>query len=219
MASRVRSRAGSRGARCATRRIATVAIRAFRCMKQSGSVRTVMDEDRFWNLVSQARQAAGSGDPETTVQHVEQLLAELDPREICSFDDRLHDVVSRAYTCKMSGAETIISGFSSDDGFLYFVHWLVLQGRASFDRALADPDSIADIDRPGAENGAESFMYAASNAYEEATGNEMPLSGVKVDMTFRGDKPRGEAAELYPRLWRRYRDSNGRPSWWPPQRR
>src|SRR5262249_8762357 len=136
-----------------------------------------------------------------------------------SFDDRLREIVGRAYTCKMSGAEMIISGFASDDGFLYFVHWLVLQGRASFERALADPDSIAGIDGPGAEERAESFTYAAAHAYDEATGHEMPISDLDVDMTFRGDNPRGEASELYPRLWRRYRDSNGRPKWWPPRQR
>ena len=55
---------------------------------------------------------------------------------------------------------------------------LMLQGRATFERALAAPDSLADlpvVQRMAATGkgwlGCEEMLYAARNAYERSTGS------------------------------------------------
>ena len=42
-------------------------------------------------------------------------------------------------------AVRIVWGGGSDDGFDYFVGWLIVQGKAAFESALANPDSTADL--------------------------------------------------------------------------
>jgi hypothetical protein len=39
----------------------------------------------------------------------------------------------------------VINRRCSDDGFDYFRSWLMLQGRETFGRAVAAPDSLADL--------------------------------------------------------------------------
>lgn len=41
------------------------------------------------------------------------------------------------------GAAYVINGGCSDDGFIDFRSWLIAQGKAVYDAALADPESLA----------------------------------------------------------------------------
>jgi hypothetical protein len=61
-------------------------------------------------------------------------------------------------------------GGCSDDMFEYFRAWLVAQGRETFDRVLADPQSLADLDEedPSAACEFESLLAVAAGAYEAA---------------------------------------------------
>lgn len=43
----------------------------------------------------------------------------------------------------MVGAAYLINGGRSDDGFDHFRGWLLTQGRATWQAALAEPDSLA----------------------------------------------------------------------------
>jgi hypothetical protein len=57
-----------------------------------------------------------------------------------------------------------------------FLGWLVAQGRPVFDRALTDPDSLAAVvsaDDEGEFDG-EDLLSVAWDAYEQATGDELP---------------------------------------------
>ncbi len=65
-------------------------------------------------------------------------------------------------------------GGCSDDGFDYFRGWLVAQGRTVWERALADPDSLADagVDPRDDMVECEDVLAAASRAYAAATGDE-----------------------------------------------
>jgi hypothetical protein len=44
------------------------------------------------------------------------------------------------------GAAYVIEGGCSDDSFDYFRAYLISRGRAVYERAIADPDSLADIE-------------------------------------------------------------------------
>ena len=76
----------------------------------------------------------------------------------------------------------MINGGCSDDGFDYFRGWLLVQGREVFERAVADPDGLADVAavrlavswRAFLE--CESVLYIPSQAHKVATGEELPAA-------------------------------------------
>jgi hypothetical protein len=53
--------------------------------------------------------------------------------------------MARSYVAQLWAAAFVINGGCSDDGFEYFRGWLITRGREVFERALADPDSLADL--------------------------------------------------------------------------
>ncbi|GAA1585730.1 hypothetical protein GCM10009678_80400 [Actinomadura kijaniata] len=89
-------------------------------------------------------------------------------------------MLTESYRGDLWGAAYLINGGASDDGFDYFRGWLVSQGRAVYEAALADPDSLAAVPkvREAAsaghclEDGA--ILSLAWNAYEHKTGEQLP---------------------------------------------
>lgn len=142
-----------------------------------------MDLDAWWDVIETARKRAGdraddrgpAGDP--LVGHVIDLLARREPEEIVAFDRTLGEVTATAYRYPLWNAAYLIEGGCGDDGFMDFRAGLVLQGRERFTRAVADPDSLADVPivvRMARDDdgwiGCEPFNYAAGEAYERRTG-------------------------------------------------
>ena len=75
------------------------------------------------------------------------------------------------------GAAYLINGGCSDDGFAYFRSWLISRGRAAYEGAIRDPDSLAgsvDPDRDDYEF--EDLWGLALVVYEERTGEEPPAT-------------------------------------------
>lgn len=90
----------------------------------------------FWSLIERARRPS-------------ELHAELSrlPDDLLLAFERLHPAhMHRAYTWDLWGAAYVINGGCSDDTFEYFRSALISLGRDVFERALEDPDSLADVD-------------------------------------------------------------------------
>ena len=159
-----------------------------------------MDDDQYWDLVERARNSSG----EVAVELVG-LLGELSPAEVLAADDAFNRISARGYGWPLWGAAYLINGGCSDDGFDYFRGWLVGQGRAVFERALADPDSLADV--VTADDADEAFdedvLGAGWTAYEELTGEELP-QGAPVTLPDLGEgwdfDDETEMRTRYPRL-------------------
>jgi hypothetical protein len=75
-----------------------------------------------------------------------------------------------AYTEDLWGAAYMIGGGASDDGFEYFRHWLVLQGREAFRTAVSDPNSLASIAVDPDDDYQSYECYPQIEAWEGATG-------------------------------------------------
>jgi hypothetical protein len=176
-----------------------------------------MDDDRFWAIIEGARAQTARID-DAFVALVTARLAELPAREIVAFDDRRDSVVARAHTVDLRVASYIATGFWSDDGFLYFAHWLVARGRDAFARVVAEPDALAVLAAPqmttpddACEMGLETLMYSASKAYELRTGEDMPSRPPDplARRVFTNTSPppldRLDLERRFPRLWRRFR--------------
>ena len=162
-----------------------------------------MDDDRFWALVDAARDAAGD-DTDDRVSGLEQVLLNHHPDEVAEFKHKYDEMLARAYRWDLWGAAYVMKGGCSDDGFRYFRDWLISEGEAVFEAALADPDSLADVAQDE-EFELESFGYVAAEVYEQMTDAALPAS-----RSLEPAEPAGHAWKdddlpaLLPRLWKKF---------------
>jgi hypothetical protein len=162
-----------------------------------------MDDDRFWSLIAAARDAAGD-DVEDRVSGLEQVLLSHDPDEVLEFQHKYDELLARAFNWDLWGAAFLMNGGCSDDGFRYFRDWLISEGEAAYEAALADPDSLADVDQDE-DFELEAFGYVAGEVYEQMTDTEMPHGRSVEPATPAGREwSEDELPGLFPRLARKY---------------
>jgi Protein of unknown function (DUF4240) len=178
-----------------------------------------MREQDFWNLIDQARDDA-QGDPYEVCNCLEALLHEQSPEAVLAFDGWLYKSLYAAYRADVWGAAYIMNGGCSDDGFEYFRGWLVTQGKAVFDAALADPDSLADaIDEEADQDEFEDqdILNLALRVWAEQTNadedsvseqaskrGQYPALGDFEWSSDDGDIDEVKGKALYPKLWAQF---------------
>ncbi len=97
--------------------------------------------DAFWSIVDRARATAGTDDS-AFLEAVEAALHGLSREKLVSFYDVQYWLHGQAYRNDPWAAGRIMNGYCSDDGFDDFRSWLIARGRAVYEAALADPDSL-----------------------------------------------------------------------------
>ncbi len=165
------------------------------------------DPDRFWDLVEASRR----DDIDEQTEALGEVLAPLGKDALLAFDTDYRRVHRAAYRWDLWGAFYVINGGCSDDGFHYACDWLIAKGRAAYEAALTDPESMVDLLGTDDDAWAELFGYVARETYEEKFGEDMP----EVDLQPYGE-PAGEAWEeddlerLFPKLaaWDRAREEH-----------
>lgn len=147
-----------------------------------------MDTAQVWQLVAAARhEAADPDDAEDVARQATALLATRSAEVIAAADRTLWSLMARSYTNPLWAAAYVVNGGCSDDGFDYFRGWLILQGREVFERAMADPDALADVPVVRAAAGSmdtfdgEAALAIASHAYTAATGRPLPNDAFTID--------------------------------------
>ena len=162
-----------------------------------------MDDERFWAFIGAARDAAGD-DVEDRVGGLEQVLLNHHPDEVREFQHKYDELLARAYRWDLWGAAYLMNGGCSDDGFRYFRDWLISEGEAAYEAALADPDSLADVGQDE-EFALEAFGYVAAEVYEQMTDGEMPRGRSLEPASPEGKQWReDDLPALFPRLGRKY---------------
>jgi len=179
-----------------------------------GSRENLMGEDKFWEIIELSK----ADDPQDQLDNLTEQLAAMTVDEIFGFDYRLDKFLEVSYNPALWAAAYIVCGGCSDDGFDYFRAWLISKGRAVYEAALENPDSLIhvferadDMDYP--EN--EEILYAALDAYEEATGKddfydvldsfEDNFSILEIELNWDEDDPKTLKA-ICPKLFERYYD-------------
>jgi hypothetical protein len=127
-----------------------------------------MDSSAFWRIVEQSRR--GAEDVDEQVQKLYALVRELGPEEILEFDRCFQESVKDSYRADLWAVAYIINGGCSDDGFDYFLGWLIAQGRRYYEAALEDPERAGDRAEPGDIVECERIWSVAARAYEDRTG-------------------------------------------------
>ena len=167
-----------------------------------------MNDAQFWSLIDSTRRGA-EDDQEAHIEALTAALAELPESEIFEFDRCFTEHWVRAYTWDLWAAAYIIGGGCSDDGFTDFRDWLISRGREVYDRALADPESLAAVVRDDDECQIEGYEYAAKLAWARKTGKDH----LDFPDSWTGTYPRVPSGERctkedyprrFPKLWRKF---------------
>jgi hypothetical protein len=166
-----------------------------------------MDVNEYWQLVARARHAASdAANIDEVAEQLQALLKTLDLGQIKEAAEACIKLSRDAYSWKLWGAAYLINGGCSDDGFDYFIGWLVGQGREVYTNALIDPDGLAEIlteeDADSVE--CEAMLSAAAAAYKDLTGSYdmglgmLPLPDLGPGWDFDDD---AEMRQRYPKLF------------------
>src|SRR4051812_22611367 len=103
-----------------------------------------MRTDDFWAVIDRAS-ADRSDSLDELAKCAAGQLARREPEEIVAWDRHLGRVMAASGTEDLWAAAYLINGGCSDDGFDAFRGWLIAHGRQVLARAVADPDSLAEL--------------------------------------------------------------------------
>jgi hypothetical protein len=174
---------------------------------------TAMLAEKFWSIMERA--AERGQEPDAQVKALHAALSELTLEEIISFEVAFRRYLNRAYTWDLWGAAYVIHGGCSDDGFEYFRRWLVSRGRDVYEAALADPDSLGQLDAQPGPDGVwefEEIYYVALKVFKEKGGKGDVRDYSEPEAGLGGPDPSGKPFEeneehlagRYPKLWIRF---------------
>jgi Protein of unknown function (DUF4240) len=146
-----------------------------------------VDEDLFWATIEEARRNAD--DTDDIIGNLSDILNRLEDDQLVGFQ---HQMVRQSWKCyrwNLRAALYIIVGEENfEDAFTEFTGWLIVQGKEGFERLLADPDSLADLDLPVEDLFAGEVLTMAEELYRDL--NDAP---VPADANFTPpEEPAGE---------------------------
>jgi hypothetical protein len=177
-----------------------------------------MEVERFWQMIEAAHRDSGGENQKKFDLLVEQLSQESEDT-IQAFAQTFHRMTKNAERAILWDAAIFINGGCGNDSFDDFKAWLVAQGREVYEKALLNPDSLADVVREDTRDTLdtqfESFAYASHYAYGIKTGqvglpdnfrySEIP----SVDFGEFSDED--DYPTLFPKLFAKLGDWN---AWW-----
>src|SRR3982751_5584432 len=104
-----------------------------------------MTLDEFWAIIDEVHSNSG-GHMDAKCELLDKRLRHLSLDEVRSFDEHFTKEFYRAYDWGLWAAAYIIGHGCSDDSFMDFRSTLISKGRETFEKALANPESLADMD-------------------------------------------------------------------------
>ena len=174
-----------------------------------------MKVDTFWDLIKSSRSRISAVTPEGNMERqkldLRHLLLQLSTEEIVQFRDELMGLLSEAFTYALWDAAFLIADGCSDDGFHDFRSWLISMGMEVFQKALVNPDSLAE---PASASSVEDvffegFSILPDEAYRIKTGRNIP-DYITTHPTYpRGNRMARNEADIklrFPQLWKTFRE-------------
>jgi len=129
-----------------------------------------MTIDTFWSIIEDVHQQSPD-DMDTKCETLRERLSALSPDDMRGFRQHFDECDARAYDWGLRGAAYIIHGGCSDDSFSDFRSSLISRGRADFEGALSDPDSLADLAFDEEDACYEGYAYAVTDAEQAVLGD------------------------------------------------
>jgi len=101
-----------------------------------------MNEQILWMLIEQTQ--AEKGNIHRQSQILIESLSEWSLPLILKFEKIYWDLMRRSYDADLWAAAYVLSDGCSQEDFLNFRNWLLLQGQATFRRTVEDPETITE---------------------------------------------------------------------------
>jgi hypothetical protein len=152
---------------------------------------THMTKDRFWEIIAASRVGFDPTDIAASqrrqVRQLHETLAALPVEEVRSFAEHFDERMGEAYsepkhvvdmepTDGLWGVAFNMGGGCGHDSFDDFRSWLISMGRAAYEAALRDPETVYRLVEPAADLADviffEEFQYVPSRVLREKTGEE-----------------------------------------------
>lgn len=134
--------------------------------------KTPMSDALFWTIISDARSASES----ETILNIEARMVTYSAMAIRTAAKTVQTLAHDAYRNDIWALAYVLHDGCSDDGFDDFRNWMILQGQATFEGILANPDGFDPQRIKGADTGAAGgLMSAFENAYSARAGKPLIL--------------------------------------------
>lgn len=91
-----------------------------------------MTQNEFWTIINRARQRAAPNSEPAMLDALYGELVKLPALKLSAWQDLQYAYMDLAHTPKLFAAAVLINGSSSDDRFLDFTAWLVVQGKTVY---------------------------------------------------------------------------------------
>ena len=138
-----------------------------------------LNKDDFWKLIQEAHTSKDQTDDEF-LDTLQAALVKLGADNILRFQEIMNEYENLAYVPGLWEAANVIQDGCSDDGFTDFRAWLMAQGKDIYLAALADPDSLAELDLSCDRNTSRSilcrlerFFYVPYHVYQDLGRNDI----------------------------------------------
>lgn len=132
-----------------------------------------MNEADCWRIIERARKKFPNS-ASLVADLVASKLNSLDAEACIDFHNFLWDRAAQAYHWDLWAAAYIIDGGCSDDNFLYFLGWLIANGRTRYYAALANAEVLADWEFDADHITCERMLSVGADAYEAIAGQSIP---------------------------------------------
>lgn len=100
-----------------------------------------LSKKKFWEMIDSTR-VGRAANRKPQVAALAKRLSDMPLSDIGAFKRHLDEALTAAYTFPLIVACFVVHSRVSDDQFLEFRAWLILHGRAAFEKAIENPDSI-----------------------------------------------------------------------------
>ena len=164
-----------------------------------------MTLDQFWAIVADFHRDAG-GDMDAKCKLLEHRLRQLPEKEVLSFCRHFDDLEDRAYNHELWAAAYIIGHGCSDDAFSDFRSTLISMGRDVFEKTLADPEYLADVNYDAESAHYEGYQHVPTQVYKELSGGFLPGRIHDHPSEPSGNIwDEGQVAQIFPKLAKQYK--------------
>jgi hypothetical protein len=166
-----------------------------------------VEVDEFWAVIEHSRESGETSSVGLSAS-LAALLTGRSRDDLIAFAEIFHRQSFRAHREDLWAAAEVIAGEMGDSSFIEVRSWLVSLGRQRFERAIQDPDSLADVPDAWAGDISSFEIYAGAvlDAWEQTHEGQLPAHP-GLDFDFDDPDDRGspdDPAAVYPRLVARY---------------
>ncbi len=129
-----------------------------------------MNESEFWKIINYVHESA-NGDMDEKSSLLTEKIKNLSKEDATKFSQIFDSKMDTTYSWELWGAAYILNGGCSDDSFNDFRSSLISRGKNSFEKAMNNPDSLADESFDEDSWFFEGFQYAVTEGVEVVLGS------------------------------------------------